>query len=157
MILDTRRSVIKLKVRIFIAAIIFIVVITIILFTSTYEETFLGMNKYKWSIDVAALYILIIIFNSFRNYNYIYFNDEQERISFKFFSLSVFNQRKNAIEIPRKDFAGYVFKEKYGGLIRHIVLKQKVKSRVAEYPKISLTILTNNELTELLSAFDKIN
>lgn len=141
----------------FIAAIVFIVAITIILFTSTYENTFLGMNKYGWSIAVAGMYILLILFNSIRDYNYIYYNDEKEKISFKYFSLSVFNQRKNAIEIPRKDFTGYSYKARFLGLNKYIVLKQKIKSRVAEYPRISLSLLTKNELSDLLKSLDDLS
>jgi hypothetical protein len=44
--------------------------------------------------------------NTFRSYNYIYFNDDSDKIVLRYFSPNIFTSKKNSIEMP-KGYLGY--------------------------------------------------
>ena len=115
MTIDIRRTVIKKKLRSFFTTILVILIIVLVLFTNVYKEEIFKIDKVLLTVIIAALYILTILFNVIREYNYIYYSDDGEKIVFRYFSLSVFTQKKNSIEIPKRLFAGYMLEKSFMG------------------------------------------
>lgn len=155
MIIDIRRTVIKKKLRSFFTTIAVILIIVLFLFTNFYKEEMFNIDKTLLIIIISALYILTIIFNVIRDFNYIYFNDDGEKIVFRYFSLSIFTQKKSSIEIPKGSFAGYKIEKSLIGLIEKIVLLQQLERKIARYPAVSITALNSQQKKNLINSLNK--
>ncbi|UCH14173.1 MAG: hypothetical protein JSV22_13855 [Bacteroidales bacterium] len=155
MIIDIRRTVIKKKLRSFFTTIAVILIIVLLLFTNVYKEEMLNVNKTLLTVIIAGLYILTIIFNVIRDFNYIYYNDDSEKIVFRYFSLSIFTQKKSSIEIPKSSFAGYKIEKSLIGLIEKIVLLQQLERKIARYPAVSITALNSQQKKNLIDSLNK--
>lgn len=155
MTIDLRRTVIKRKLRSFYTTMIVILIIVLLLFTNFYDEETFKIKKHVLSIFIAGIYILIIIFNTIRNFNYIYYSDEGDKLVLRYFSLSIFAQRKSSIEIPKSAFNGYKLEKSILGLKENIVLLQQLQNKVAKYPAVSITSLNSKEKNKLISSLNK--
>ncbi len=157
MTIDIRRTVIKKKLRSFFTTIIVILVIVLILFTNVYNEELLNVDKVLLTLIIAGLYILAILFNVIRDFNYIYYNDEGDKIVFRYFSLSVFTQKKNSIEIPKRSFAGYKLEKSFIGLKEKLILLQQHQNRIARYPAVSITALDSRQKKNIINSLNKFS
>ena len=155
MLIDIRRTVIKKKLRSFFTTIAVILIIVILLFTNVYKEEMFNIDKILLTVIIAAFYILTIIFNVIRDFNYIYFSDDGEKIVFRYFSLSIFTQKKSSIEIPKGSFAGYKIEKSLIGLIEKIVLLQQLERKIARYPAVSITALNSQQKKNLINSLNK--
>lgn len=155
MTIDLKRTVIKKKLRSFLTAIIVILLIVVLLFTNIYKEEIFKIDKYILLSLIVTVYILMIIFNVIRDYNYIYYSDEGDKIVFRFFSLSIFTQKKSSIEIPKATFKGYRLEKSLSGLKEKIVLLQHLKGNIAKYPAVSITSLTSKQKNILINSLNR--
>jgi hypothetical protein len=115
----------------------------------------LGLNKYAWGAVIGAVYLLAMMVEAWLELNYLYYTDQGDTLIFRYFSMSIFNRKKNSIEIPRKVFAGYEIRVSLRGLKRKIILMQRIKDKVVKYPAVSLTSLKKEEYVALLKNLDK--
>ncbi len=157
MTIDIRRTVIKKKLRSFFTSILVLLIIVLVLFTNVYKEEMLKIDKVLLTVIIAGLYILTILFNVIREFNYIYYSDDGEKIVFRYFSLSVFTQKKNSIEIPKRLFAGYKLEKSFIGLREKIVLLQQLENRIARYPAVSITALDSRQKKSIIDSLNKFS
>ena len=75
------------------------------------------------------------------NYNYFLYNDEGDKLVFRFVSLRPFDNKRTAIEINKKDFAGFKIEKSLFNLKQDLVVRIRTKNGIANYPSISLTAL----------------
>lgn len=155
MILDIKRTVIRVQLRRLITLLVVFALILMIVLLGNVKNLVLGLNKYEWGMIIGILYILSMILEGMFELNYIFFSDEKEKLVFRYFSMSVFNRRKNSIEIPKETFVGYEIKESLQGLKKKIVLIQQFKDKEAWYPAVSISSLNRSERTALLRCLDK--
>lgn len=155
MLLDIKRTVLKVQLRRMISLLMVCAIIIIIILTGNRNNELLGMNKYSWSLVVGLIYILVLTIEGMLEMNYIYFSDERENIIFRYFSMSIFNRKKNSIEIPKEAFAGYEILESLNGYKKKIILKQRLKTSVVKYPAVCLNSLTNEQRNALVMCLDK--
>lgn len=156
MIIDIEKTIILKTKGKFIALIILVIAICGLLFVPLRNDLIFGLDNKILAMFVAGAYVLYSFYESFRNYNYIYFNDESDRIILRYFSTAIFTKTKNSIEIPKKDFAGYKLKS---FLIRYresILLFRKTPKGVAKYPSVSLTALNNEQRNALLASLNRL-
>ena len=154
MILDIRRTVIKKKLRSFFMTIAVILIIVLVLFTNLYDEDAMNVSKALMTFIIIGVYLLFIIFNILRDFNYIYFNDEGDKLVLRYFSLSIFTQKKNSIEIPKRSFAGYKIEKSVAGLKEKLILLQKLENRIAKYPAVSITALTSKQKSDVVNSLN---
>lgn len=152
MILDIRKTVLKNKIRTFYRTLFFLTVIAVLLVTNIYSDEFAGIDKYEFSILLACIYILTVLFGVIRNYHYIYYSDEGDNLILRFFSFSFWTQKKSSIEINKNDLEGYQINQQIFGLRENLVLYQKTKGGRAKYPPVSITALSKSEKKELLDS-----
>jgi len=157
MILDIRRTVIKKKLRSFFMTIAVILIIVLVLFTNLYDEDAMKISKLLMTVIFIAVYLLFVLFNILRDFNYIYFNDEGDKLVLRYFSLSIFTQKKNSIEIPKRSFAGYKIEKSIAGLKERLVLFQQLENRIARYPGVSITALTSKQKSDILDSLDRFS
>jgi hypothetical protein len=154
MIIDIRRTVIKQKLRSFFMTIVVILIIVLVLFTSIYDEDTFEVSRGMLTVIIISVYLLFIIFNIIRNFNYIYYNDDGDKLVLRYFSLSIFTQKKNSIEIPKRSFAGYKIEKSFAGLKEKLVLMQQLEGRIARYPGVSITSLNSHQKSDMINSLD---
>jgi hypothetical protein len=157
MIIDIRRTVIKKKLRSFFMTIAVILIIVLVLFTGLFNEDAMKISKALMTVIIIAVYLLFILFNILRDFNYIYFNDEGDKLVLRYFSLSIFTQKKNSIEIPKRSFAGYKIEKSIAGLRERLILLQQLENRIARYPAVSITSLTSKQKSDIVNALNRFS
>jgi hypothetical protein len=155
MVLDFQRKVFTSHLRRLITMLAFAAIVLVVILVGKLPYTFWGLNKYHWAIVFCAIYILMAIYESLLELNYIYFSDENGIIRLRFFSLSYFNSKKNSIEIPVQEFITYDIRKRLGGLKTKIILHRILKSKEASYPAVSLTMLSKKEINQITSILDQ--
>ncbi|MBN2481316.1 MAG: hypothetical protein JXB19_06235 [Bacteroidales bacterium] len=155
MILDISRTIIRKNLVNFISTIVFIIIIILLLFVPIYN-IIKGVNNSLLAIFIAAAYFIYAVYNNFRNYNYIYFNNESEKLILRYFSPNIFTSRKNSIEIPKNEFAGYKLHSFFMRYREKIILYRNTKKGLASYPPVSITALSNAERYAMLRALDEL-
>jgi hypothetical protein len=154
MVIDIQRTILRKNLRAFILAIIFILLILVLLLTYLYENQFFGLTNYHLAIIIAGFYVLYMLFNALRQYYYVYFSDDHDKVILRYFPTGVFTHRKNSIEIPKRDFAGYEKKRWLFGYREKIILKVHTSRGTAKYPPVSLSALSRKEKGNLYQALD---
>jgi len=155
MIIDIRRTVIQKKLRSFFITIAVILIIVLVLFTNIYNEDLLKISKALLTVIIVAIYLLTILFNIIRDFNYIYYNDDGDKLVLRYFSLSIFAQKKNSIEIPKRSFAGYKIEKSLAGLKEKLVLLQQLEKSIARYPAVSISSLNSQQKSDILNSLNK--
>ena len=59
-------------------------------------------------------------------YRYIYFSDDGPIIIFRYYSVGIFKGKRNSIEIPKREFAGYKIENYTLVIFKMIILKRKI-------------------------------
>jgi hypothetical protein len=155
MVIDIKRTVLRTQLRRFLTLIGVTVLTVAFILLSSLGNNFLGLNKYNWALLFGLIYFLSLIAESFMELNYIYFSDEDDWIILRYFSMSVFNRRKNSIEISKGSFGGYELHDSFLGIKKKIILKERIKDKKANYPPVSITGLNKKETNALLKTLDK--
>lgn len=155
MVLDISRTIIRKNLVNFISTVVFIILIILLLFVRMYN-IIKGVDNSLLAIFVATAYIIHAVYNTFRNYNYIYFNNETEKLILRYFSPNIFTTKKNSIEMPQNEFAGYKLNSFFLRYREKIILYRATKKGLASYPPVSITALSNKERYALLRTLDEL-
>ena len=150
---NTKKTLIINQLR-YITVIAFIIIVVLLLTTDLIRTEFLGLNKYYWAVIVSLIYLAQNIFEYLRDYNYIYFSDENNKILFRYIPLRPFRSKRYSIEINKKEFHGYKI-ERPSIFKQQIVLYVKTQQGVAKYPPISISALKEEEFNKLKKALNQ--
>ncbi|UCG26770.1 MAG: hypothetical protein JSV24_07250 [Bacteroidales bacterium] len=145
MIIENRKTAIKVRFRTFVLTIIFATLVIIIYTTRLLDDPLFGLNKNYYTLILVALFILILFAQYFLNLNFIYYRDEGQTLVFRYYSLRILSSKKNSIEIPKNEFVRFEIRKSALGLKRELYLYQRIKSGIAKYPPIPITSLTRDE------------
>ncbi len=155
MILDISRTIIRKNLVNFISTIVFIIIIIVLLFVPMYN-IIKGVNNSLLAIFIATAYFIYAVYNTFRNYYYIYFNNESDTLILRYFSPNIFTSQKNSIEMPKNEFAGYKLQSFFLRYREKLILYRNTKKGMASYPPVSITALSSAERHALLRALDEL-
>jgi hypothetical protein len=155
MVLDIHKTVFRIQLRRFIVLMVFIIFVLAAMLLGKLHTLYFGLSKYQLALLISAFYVLYTLFESFLELYYIYFSDEGDNLQLRFFSLSILNRKKQAIEIPKASFGGYTVKKSMGGLKTKLILYHKLKTSKAKYPEVSIAALSNNEKQMLFALLNK--
>ena len=155
MVFDNREIVTKLNVRRYIVLLVYLTSMGLLILSGVFKEFILGVNKSIFIIVITLLYIVYIIYAYLLNYNYFSYNDEGNKLIFRFVSLRPFDNKKQAIEIHKKDFKGYKFQKSLLNLREDLILKVSTKKGVASYPPISVTALSAKHRNMLVNSLNQ--
>jgi len=155
MIIDLSRTIIRKNLVSFITAVI-VTIVVIVLLVAPLNDFFYDLKNSMLAIFVAVAYVIYIFYNSFRNYNYIYYNDETDKLILRYFSPSIFSEKKNSIEIPMNEFADYKLTSFFMRYRETLILYRKTKKGLAGYPPVSITALTNLERARMLRSLNEL-
>jgi hypothetical protein len=154
MIIDIEKTIIQKTKGKFIALVLLVLVICALLFIPFRKDLIKSLDNNFLAIFFALAYIIYTFYETFRNYNYIYFNDESDKIVLRYFPPAMFTSKKNSIEIPRKEFAGYKLNSFFLRYRESIVLMRNSPKGLAKYPPVSITALSNEERLSLLKSLN---
>jgi hypothetical protein len=115
----------------------------------------LGMSDTFWTLLLTGLYLAYAFMPMYLNYQYISFSDEGEKIVIRYFNAGIMKGRKNSIEIHKASFAGYRTEKKFFGLMKSIVLYQRMKEGIARYPRVYINVLTKDDQDKIYRALDR--
>lgn len=156
MIIDIDKTIIRKTKGKFIALMVLVVVICVLLFVPFRNDLIKGLSNNMLAIFFAVAYMIFALYESFRNYNYIYYNDESDKIVLRFFSPAMFTSKKNSIEIPKKEFGGYELKSFFMRYRESLVLFKNTHKGLAKYPPVSITALSEEERYALLFSLNAL-
>ncbi len=155
MVIENKKTTIRIYLYKMIQAIVTVILLVGIMVSGWFERDVLGVSKYQWIIGVTCIYILMIILARLRQLNYFYFSDEGDKLLIRYYPIHPLVQKKKALKIPKIGLADYEVRNYLGGLKKVLILRQKVKGKVAPYPPIGITSLKTSELELLQKQLDK--
>ena len=142
MVFDNRNIVMRLNMRRYLTLLAYLVLMGLFLLSGLFDKPVLGYDKATYVIVITAIYLTYIVFAFLLNYNYFSYNDEGNKLIFRFVSLRPFDNKKRVIEIHKKDFEEYKIDKSFFNLKEDLILTVKTKKGVANYPPISITALS---------------
>jgi hypothetical protein len=152
--IENTRKTIKINQMRYITVIAFIVLMVVILTTDLIQNTFLGLSKAYWAIVVALLFLGQNLFEYLKDYNYLYYNDEENnKILFRYISLLPFKNKRYSIEIQKEQFKGYKILRP-NPFKQEIVFYVSTPQGTAKYPPISISALNEDEFNKLKKALN---
>ncbi len=152
--IDKKKRVITIQLRRMITLMVFFLAIVIIMLSFNRNIPFLGLKKYNWVVVLTCIYIVSLVLESLLEFNYIYFSDDKNKLTLRYFSLGYFNRKKTSVEIPIQEFVDFEVKEYLWGFKQKIVLQRIYKNQIAKYPAVSISILNKEERNNLILALD---
>ena len=156
MIIDTQKRTIGIQLRklIFLLLLVFFLVV---LYASNYfNELVLGIERNQYAFGATLLFCLYYAFSYFRDYNYIYFNNNSSKIILRYYSLKPLTSEQNSLEMNKPDFQKFEIKESFGGLLRYLIVYQRTAKGIAKYPPISISILKKKDVDQLTRELSRI-
>jgi hypothetical protein len=154
MTFDNSKTIISLRIKLFVATLLLLAYIALAYAAKLIEFPLLGMSDAVWTLIVVALWIIICILPMILNYQYISYSDEEESIVFRYFSAGIVGGRKNTVQINKSVFAGYTTENKLLGLSKSLILFQKVGQGTAKYPPIHITALSGEQRAKLIKSLN---
>ena len=151
MVIENKNKSVRISQVRYLFAIIFFPLIVILSTTDLIRESFIGLTKYHWAIVLAVAYLLQNIYEYLRDFNYIYFSDEDEKgkLLLRYVSLRPFNNKKQSIEIKNDDLHSYKINRKGLNLKQELVLYVYTPQGIAKYPPISISALSEEEFNKM--------
>ena len=152
---DNQKNTYRIWLRRLITAIVFTLFIVILIFIPWFDNPDLRITEYHLMIFIAVLYVVISILNTLKIPYYVSYNDHGETIVMRYYPLSLFNSKKNSIEIPKQQFVKYELKPFFFGRFQKIILYQHFRNKVVPYPPISLSALEEDDRKRIIASLQK--
>lgn len=156
MIIDIKRTILRKSLSKFIVLILLAILLCVLLFIPFQSDFIRGVDNSLLAIFFAVAYVIYAVYEAFRNYNYLYFSDESDKLVLRFFAPNFFTSKKNSIEIPKREFSGYTINSFFMGYREKIILTRRTPGGSASYPPVSITALSHEEKHDLLIALEKL-
>lgn len=116
---------------------------------------FLALKQDIGVMITVGVFVVYVGISQFANLCYIFFSTENSKILIKYYPVISFMKKEyDSIEFPQKALIGFKIEKAMGFSDLQIAIK--TKRGVAEYPSISLSALTKNEIEQITSALTEI-
>jgi hypothetical protein len=152
MTFDNSRTIIGLRIKIFIVTVLLLTYVVFTYIAKIIEFPILGLGETIWTTGFIVIWLIFALYPIILNYQYVSFSDEGDSIVFRYFIAGIFGGRKNSVEIKKESFAGYKTETRYFGLVRSVILYQRLREGVAAYPPIYISNLTKKEKANVLNS-----
>ncbi len=145
MTFDNSKTIIGVRIKLFLATVLFLVYLVMAYIAKWIPFPLLGLSDTIWTVIITILYIVFLFYPMYLNYQYIYFSDDGYNIIFRYFNAGIAGGRKNSVEINKNTFAGYRLEKKTFGLKQYLILYQRMQDGLAKYPPIHISALSDDE------------
>jgi hypothetical protein len=153
--IDNQRNTYRLWLQRLVLTIVFTILIIVIIFIPWFDDATFWLDKYHLIIAIAVIYIGINLHGYLKRPFFVFYSDQGEKIILRYYSLSLFNSRKNSIEIPKQQLVKYELKSFYFGTQKMLILHQLFRDKVAKYPPISISALDPGDQEKILNSLKK--
>ncbi len=154
MTFDNSKTIISLRIKLFIATVLFLAFIVLTYVAKKIKYPVLGMSDTIWTLILTACYLIFVFMPMILNYQYIYFSDDGTNLIIRYFLAGIVGGKKNSVEINKKAFSGYKIDKKLLGLNQSIILYQRMKEGIAKYPPIYISVLTKDEKAKMVNVLN---
>ncbi len=155
MTFNNSKTIISQRIKLFAATVLFLAFIILTYVAKIIPFPLLGMNETAWTLILVAVYLLILLYPTLLNYQYVSYSDDGDKIIVRYFFSGILGGRKNSIEIGKKSLSGYRVESQLFGLKQSLTLYQKLKEGVAKYPPVFISALTREEKNKILVSLNK--
>jgi len=152
MTFDNSKTIISLRIKLFVATVVFLAFIALAYVAKLIKFPLLGMSDTTWTIILVVIYLVIAFLPMVLSYQYIFYSDETERIVFRYFTAGIVGGRKNTVEIDKRTFSGYQIEPSLFGLKQKITLYQRFNEGVAKYPPFYISALSRDEKAKMVKS-----
>ena len=142
---DNRRNIFKIWFRKFLSVVILILLLVLFGLSEFFKSPVLGIDKTWYLVTLLVFYIALMGYNFLLKPNYVYFNDNGDKIILRYYPARIFNQKKNSIEISKQNFVSWEVKGFFFGTCEMLYLNGKFKSGVARFPGVSLSAVNRKD------------
>ncbi len=155
MTFDNGKTIIRLRIRLFIATLLMLVYVYVVYYGKQLRFPVFGIEESLATLVLTAAYLLLAFLPLLLKYKYIYFSDDGSSIIFRYYSVGLFSGSKNSVEIPKEEFMAYKIKKNLPGLVSSILLYRRMKNTVASYSPIYISSLSKKEIKKIQTALNK--
>lgn len=116
---------------------------------------FLALKQDIAVMITVGVFVVYVGISQFANLCYVFFSTENERVLIKYYPVfSILKKEYDSIEFPQKTLVGFKIEKSLGFSDLQIAIK--TKRGIAEYPSISLSALSKNEIEQIKTALTDI-
>ena len=155
MTFDNSKTIIGVRIKLFAATVLLLAYIALTYAAKLIKFPVLGLNDTVWTLILVGVYLITAFLPMMLNYQYVFFSDEGENLVFRYFTAGIVGGKKNSVEINKQTFKGYKTGSRYFGLVRSIILYQKIGGNIAKYPPIYISALKQKQRSGLFAALNK--
>ena len=152
---DNSKTIISSRIKLFAVTVLFLAYIAMSYVGKLFKLTLFGWSDTIWTTIFAVIWLFIAMLPMVLNHQYVSYSDDDESIVFRYFTSGIFGGRKNSIEIEKKTFAGYKAEKQLLGLSLSIILYQRFKEGIAQYPPIHITALSKKERAKIFNSLNQ--
>jgi hypothetical protein len=105
------------------------------------------------TVFIAITYFILF---HFIKPSYIELLISETDIQVNYYSVATAIKSYQSVVIDRSDFNNYEIRNKYSGLQKQLILTEESKFGLADYPPISVSILSKSELNQVIIVLSKI-
>jgi len=149
------KNIIGLRIRLFAITVILIVYLVLTYVAQIIKFPILGISDTVVTIILVSVYGFLVFLPMHINFQYVSYSDEDDKISFRYFTSGIIGGRKNSVEIDKRNFSGFEVKSEFFGLKRSIILFQTFREGVAKYPPVYVSGLTRKEREKVISSLSQ--
>jgi len=149
------KNIIGLRIRLFAITVILIVYLVLTYVAQILKFPILGISDTVVTIILVSVYGFLVFLPMHINFQYVSYSDEDDKISFKYFTSGIIGGRKNSVEIDKRNFSGFEVKSEFFGLKRSIILFQTFREGVAKYPPVYVSGLTRKEREKVIRSLSQ--
>lgn len=152
---ENQRNTYRIWVSRLVMTIVFTLVILLIVFLPWFDQSEFWLSKYYVAIFVSAIYIIVNWVNFLKRPFFVSYNDQGDRIIVRYYPLSLFNSRKNSIEIPKSQFVKFELQPFLLRTQHKLILVQNFRGKDASYPPISLSAVNKEDREAMIRSLEK--
>mgnify|MGYP006283510387 CR=1 FL=1 len=154
MTFDNGKTIIRLRLRLFVASVLLLVYIYLVYYGKQLRFPILGIQEIHATLVLITLYLLFAFLPLILRYRYIYFSDDGRHIIFRYYAVGFLSGKKSSVEIPKNEFVGYDIKKSFAGLIKAIYLYRIMGNKKASYSPVYISSLSGKEIEKIKRALN---
>jgi hypothetical protein len=151
--LANKKETYRIWLQKFVATLILTPLVLVFSFSNYFDKPFFGLQRAHLIIIVSLLYLIVIAYHHLLNPYFIFYSDHDDKLTFRFYPVRAFNQKKNSIVISKEKFVKYETEKTFLG--EKLFLFQLSRKGIARYPSISLSGLNSKDKESLKSSLNQ--
>jgi len=154
MILDNKDFEAKMRLHRMLALFITAVAVAITIYIQEIDKYSFGLTRLFWAGLFFLAYVIFNIIRVNKNYHYIYYSDNDNKITVRFYSTRMFTKKFKAIEIPYSEF--YKFELDGKGSKKTLKLFFNKMNKIYKFDPIPLSALNDNQVKQITDSLNQI-